>query len=118
MQVWNIQLYQSALGETPLETFILSLESQMQNALIRTFDYIQEFGPKIGYPYLKKIPGTAMYELRVATSKTLIIFYVTIIEQTFLILQGFEKQQARLSKKEYTLAKRRLHECGLSLYTN
>lgn len=53
-------MYESIDGAKPIEAFILSLDIKARNKIVRTLDHLEEFGPELGYPHLKKLTGTSL----------------------------------------------------------
>lgn len=107
---WNIKIYETPAGDKPVEEFITSLPETAQTKIARTFDYLQEFGPSLGAPRLKKLIGTDLWELRILGSDSIRMFYVTQTHKTFLILHGFKKKTQKTPRREITRAQNRLAE--------
>ena len=107
---WRIIVYETLSGDKPVEIFILSLDIKARNKIVRTLEHLEEFGPELGYPHLKKLTGTTLWELRILGSDSIRILYITISGKTFLLLHGFKKKQQKTPSKEITVAEKRLTE--------
>ncbi len=109
-RIWSILLYESITGEKPVEEFILSLTIKGQSKVARTFDHLEEFGPKLGAPHMKKLAGSHLWELRILGGDSIRIFYITTTGKTFLLLHGITKKKQKTPRKEIDLAEKRLLE--------
>jgi hypothetical protein len=54
----EIELYQTASGNQPVTKFIAGLKPEEQAKIARSFDLLEEYGPEIGMPHVKYLPGT------------------------------------------------------------
>lgn len=62
----EIEFYEAASGNRPIEEFVRSLKPAGQAKIARAFDLLEEFGLKLGMPYVRPLPGTGgRWELRV-----------------------------------------------------
>lgn len=107
---WKIKAYESLSGDKPVEEFIKSLDERAQTKVSRTLDYLEEFGLEGGYPNIKKLVGTSLWELRILGADSIRIFYVTITGKIFLLLHGFKKKKQKTPPKEIKVAQERLKE--------
>nr|MBI5455900.1 type II toxin-antitoxin system RelE/ParE family toxin [Candidatus Levybacteria bacterium] len=107
---WEIEFYQTSTGNKPIEEFIDSLEKKTQLKIAHAIDLLQEFGLRIGYPQIKKVTGTDLWELRILGSDNIRIFYIAINNKTFLLLHGFRKKKQKTPDREIRLALGRLKE--------
>lgn len=107
---WKIKFYASKSGSSPVIDFIESLELKPQTKIYNSIELLKEFGLHIELPHVKKITGTQLWELRILGSNSIRIIYVTIIDQTFLLLHGFRKKTQKTPHKEIKTALIRLNE--------
>lgn len=110
-EIWEIEFYESTMGEKPVEKFFDSLEEKTQAKVDKMFALLEEFGITLGSPYVKKLTGTPLWELRILGSDSIRIFYITKIQKTFLILHAFKKKKMKTDKKEIKTALARLQDC-------
>ena len=110
---WNIIYYESPSGDTPVYDFIESLSSTAKSKVSNTFDFLTEFGVKLGLPHVKKVTGTGLWELRILGGDSIRIFYIATSGRTFLLLHGFVKKSQKAHKKEIKIALARLKEYRL-----
>lgn len=107
---WKIELYENAQGEKPVEVFFDSLHKKAKLKIIHAFELLETFGIKGGYPHVKKLTGTNIWEYRILGSDSIRIFYVTLTDKIFLILHGFKKKKQKTPAKEIKIAQARLQE--------
>lgn len=105
---WEILLYRTKNGESPVEEFIHSLEIKAQSKIRDTINLLQQFGIKIGLPHFKKLTGSELWEMRIVGSDSIRILYVSVTGRTFLLLHGFKKKQNRTPNKDIRVAEERL----------
>jgi len=107
-QYWKIELYENARGEKPLEEFFDSLDKKARVKIAHAFELLETFGLAGGYPHVKKLIGTNLWEYRILGSDSIRIFYVSRTNKTFLILHGFKKKKQKTPTKEIKVAQERL----------
>lgn len=107
---WKIELYENARGEKPVEKFLDSLEVKARLKITHAIELLETFGLEGGYPHVKKLVGSDLWEYRILGSDNIRIFYVSIARKTFLILHGFKKKKQKTPIKEIKLAAERLDE--------
>jgi phage-related protein len=109
-KIWKVELYESARGEKPIEDFFDSLEIKARLKIKRAIELLEAFGLEGGYPHIKKIRGSDLWEYRILGSDSLRILYVSVTKKTFLILHGFKKKKQKTPTKEIKVAEVRLQE--------
>lgn len=107
---WKIELYESARGERPVEEFFDSLETKARLKINHAIELLETFGLEGGYPHIKKLTGSDLWEYRILGSDSIRIFYVSMTRKTFLILHGFKKKKQKTPTKEIKIAEERLKE--------
>ncbi|MBI4130053.1 type II toxin-antitoxin system RelE/ParE family toxin [Candidatus Roizmanbacteria bacterium] len=107
---WNIQLYKTLQGETPVNDFILSLELKAQAKVRNSINLLKSFGISVGSSHIKKLTGTQLWELRILGADSIRILYIAITGKTFLLLHGFKKKKDKTPSKEIRIAAERLDE--------
>ncbi len=110
MDKWKIELYENARGEKPVEKFLESLDTKANLKIERAFELLESFGTVGGFPHVKKLTGTDLWEYRILGADNIRILYIAITGKTFLILHGFKKQKQKTPTKEIKIAKDRLQE--------
>lgn len=105
---WKIIYYKTPSGKFPVFNFIESLSPESKSKVADALDLLEEFGIKLRPPHIKKLTGTNIWELRTLGKGNIRIFYVAIVERSFLLLHGFEKKKQKTDKKEIKIAKERL----------
>lgn len=107
---WKIEMYENARGDKPVEEFMDSLEPKTRLKIIGAIELLETFGLEGGYPHIKKLTGTNLWEYRIIGSDNIRIFYVTVTGKIFLILHGFKKKKQKTPTKEIKIAEDRLQE--------
>lgn len=105
---WEILLYRTENGHSPVEDFINSLEIKTQSKVRDSINLLQQFGIKLGLPHFKKLTGSQLWEMRIVGSDSIRILYVSITGRVFLLLHGFKKKQNKTPSKEIRIAEERL----------
>lgn len=105
---WQILLYRTSQGDSPVEEFIESLELKAKSKVRDITNLLQEFGTKLGLPHFKKLTGTELWEMRILGSDSIRILYITMTGKTFLLLHGFKKKKDKIPAKEIKVAEERL----------
>lgn len=103
-------MYENARGDKPIEEFIDSLESKTRLKVVSAIELLETFGLEGGYPHIKKLTGTKLWEYRIIGSDNIRIFYVAMAGKIFLILHGFKKKKQKTPPKEIKKAEERLQE--------
>lgn len=107
---WKIELYENTRGDKPVEEFFDSLETKAMLKIKRAIELLEIFGIEGGYPHVKKLTGTPLWEYRILGSDNIRILYVSMTGKTFLILHGFKKKKQKTPTKEIRIAEERLEE--------
>jgi len=106
--VWEIEYYEAADGQIPVQLFIDGLTVKAKAKVARTIDLLEEFGTNLGMPYAEHIEGK-LWELRtrISTSRYRIIYFIDT-GKSFVLLHGFLKKTRKISKVDVQTAKNRL----------
>ncbi len=107
---WKIELYENARGEKLVEKFFDALNKKARLKIVHAFELLETFGLEGGYPHVKKLAGTNLWEYRILGSDSIRIFYVSMTGKIFLILHGFKKKKQKTPNKEIKIAQERLRE--------
>lgn len=107
---WKIFLYRAPNGEQPVQKFIDNLELKAQAKVRNTIHLLSEFGTRLSSPYVKKIIGTELWELRILGEDSIRILYIAITNKTFLLLHAFKKKKQKTPLKEIKTALNRLQD--------
>ena len=110
VDAWKIIYYQNGRDEAPVYIFIESLNLKAQSKIYNTFELLEKYGLNLGLPYVKKLKGYDLWELRVVGGDNIRIFYVTVESKKFLLLHGFVKKKQKTDIKEIKVALKRLDE--------
>lgn len=94
-QHWQIVIYKSPSGNYPVKDFIGNLELKGHSKVNDSIKLLREFGTSLGPPHVKKLAGTALWELRILGGDSLRIIYIAFQVKTFLLLHGFKKKTTK-----------------------
>lgn len=103
-------MYENTRGEKLVEEFFDSLETKAKFKITHAIELLETFGLEGGYPHVKKLTGSNLWEYRILGSDNIRIFYVSVTGKTFLILHGFKKKEQKTPIKEIKVAEERLQE--------
>lgn len=106
--MWSIQFFESARGGSSIETYIASLQPKTQAKIIHLLDLLQEYGPVVQMPYVRRI-SPQLSELRVRGREEVRLFF-TIRKLRIYILHGFTKKTQKIPAKELKIASNRLEK--------
>ncbi|HEX7017607.1 MAG TPA: type II toxin-antitoxin system RelE/ParE family toxin [Patescibacteria group bacterium] len=105
---YQVIFYQSPRGKYPVQEFLESLDRSTQAKVIHLVRLLENYGPYLKPPYIKKI-DTYLYELRTSGKIAVRIFY-SKKNNVFVLLHGFIKKTQKAPSKEIKIALERLKE--------
>ncbi|MCL5289763.1 MAG: type II toxin-antitoxin system RelE/ParE family toxin [Bacillota bacterium] len=93
----------------PVLEFIHSCSSKEQAKILREIDLLEEFGPLLGMPYVRKIEGTDdIWELRIRLANNQFrLLYFIFSNNKIVMLHGFQKKTQKTPKREIEMALKR-----------
>jgi len=98
---WTVVRYQRANGAIPFDEFMAELVAKDRARVLRTIELLELFGPALREPYAKKLAGSELWELRVRSgSNAYRVFYVGMVDRTFVLFQGFLKKSQKTPRLE------------------
>lgn len=109
-QKWEIIYYETPQSNSPVFEFIQNLDPKIKSKVIGVMDLLKELGILIGPPHSKKVTGTPLWELRILGNDNIRIFYVAIVNRSFLLLHAFLKKKQKTDKKDIRTAIDRLND--------
>lgn len=93
------------LFDKSVETFIRSLEKSTIAKTLRTIEFLENFGNKLGMPYSKKIVNN-IFEIRIRGAQEVRILY-TFHKNRAVLLCGFLKKSKKTPHREIEKALQR-----------
>lgn len=112
MSRWRIEYYTSEAGHVPVRDFIDRLPPKAQAKTLHLFDLIEEFGPELGEPHVKKLERD-LWELRVSALNGIYRFVFTKTNgRIIILLHAFQKKSHETPLRELKTARARLGEIG------
>ncbi len=103
---WEIEFYQDSQGNIPVQDFISQQSAKVEAKIYRHIDLLQDFGLSLGQPYVEKLAGSDVWELKIRHSSNYYrILYFAASGRRFVLLHAFLKKSARTPKNEIETAK-------------
>ncbi|HZO33084.1 MAG TPA: type II toxin-antitoxin system RelE/ParE family toxin [Chloroflexota bacterium] len=105
---WSVEFYVDDDGESPVETFIESLDLKTQGRFEWSIEQLRIRNVSAREPLVKKLTGR-LWELR-EESRTNIyrVIYCFFSGRRIILLHGFQKKTQRTPRGEIEIAERRL----------
>lgn len=104
--MFEVEFYEKANGDIPVENFLNSLDIKMRNKILMILNVLQEKGNQLREPYSKHLED-GIFEVRGKIgndiSRVLYFFY---INEKIILTNGFIKKTQKTLKKEIDLAKK------------
>ncbi len=99
-------IYFSKNGKCPVADFLSKLSKKDQAKMLREIELLGEFGFSLGAPHVKKLKGAEdIWELRIKQgSNSYRVFYFTLSDMKFVLLNAFQKKGPRTPKAEINRA--------------
>jgi phage-related protein len=113
--VTNVVYYTSTSGENPVKRFLESLQKLQKAKIFRIFQNVEAYGLSTALPHIKKLSGTPLWEIRILGQDNIRILYVTVHQNSILLLHGFVKKTQKTPNKEINTALKRLREYRIKL---
>jgi len=62
---WQIDFYQDSHGNIPVQDFIRQQPAKVKAKISKYIDLLQDFGLSLGQPYVEKLAGSEVWELKI-----------------------------------------------------
>lgn len=102
--------YLSPAGKNPVKEFILSLQVREQAKVRRVFSLAEQYGLEWIYPYVKKLTGTPLWEVRIVGNRQIRVLFMAAGAQQVIVLHGFVKKTQKTPPREIAVALQRLKD--------
>lgn len=110
--MYKTSFYTKPDGKSPIKEFLNKSNEVLRTKILRQIKYIQEFGLTHSNPNLKKISGTALWEIRILGKDNIRIFCGSLPDKEVKILHIFAKKKQKTPQKEIAIALQRYKEIG------
>ena len=108
---WQIDFYQDSHGNIPVQDFIRQQPAKVKAKILGYIDLLQEFGLSLGQPYVEKLAGSDVWELKIRySSNRYRILYFAASGRKFVLLHAFLKKTAKTPKNEIEIAQGRIFD--------
>jgi len=108
---WQIVFYQDRQGNIPVQDFIIEQSAKVKAKILRYIDLLQEFGLSLGRPYVEKLRGSDVWELKMRHGSDYYrILYFASSERRFVLLHAFLKKTEKTPKTEIDIAQDRISD--------
>jgi len=107
---WEIELNDGSSGAKPVREFLDSLQGFTRAKVYAAMELLKGYGVGLGFPHVKKLAGTQLWELRTAGESKVRVIYVARYGKKFLLLHGFVKKEQKTPRREIAVAEERLRE--------
>ena len=88
----KIIYYTTKNGRTPVREFLDSLQKRDKSKVFRIFQYIEVYGLLSILPHVKKLTGMPLWEIRILGQSNIRVLFISITNDSILILHGFLKK--------------------------
>ena len=106
---WEIEFYQDNQGNIPVQEFIRQQSTKVKAKILKYIDLLQDFGLSLGQPYIEKLAGSDVWELKIRySSNRYRILYFASSGHKFILLHAFLKKTARTPKNEIEIAENKM----------
>lgn len=95
-------IYYMKNDDCPIFDFLKTLPKKDRAKILREIEMLQEFGLSLGMPHIKKMKnGDDIWELRIKqSSNSYRVFYFTLKDKQFVMLNAFQKKTQKTPKRE------------------
>ena len=108
---WEIDFYQDSQGNIPVQDFICQQSAKVEAKIYRHIDLLQDFGLSLGQPYIEKLAGSDVWELKIRYSSNYYrILYFASSGRRFVLLHAFLKKTVKTPKNEVEIAQGRIFD--------
>ena len=108
---WELEFYQDSQGNIPVQDFICRQSAKVEAKIYRHIDLLQDFGLSLGQPYIEKLTGSDVWELRIRHGSNYYhILYFASSGHKFILLHAFLKKTAKTPKNEIEIVQNRIFD--------
>ncbi len=104
----HVYFYISPTGKSPVGEFMYSLAKNQRTKVDKIIDLVKKYGLPAIYPYVKKLSGTPLWEIRIVGKDNIRFFYIGRKEEKIILLHAFIKKTQKTPTKEIMVALQRL----------
>ena len=105
--MYKVRFYEEDNGRKPIQEFINSAQKSLREKINRQIMHLEEFGITYLNPYLKKLSGTQLWEVRILGKDSTRIICVAIVKREILVIHIFKKKTNKTSPKDLKISMER-----------
>lgn len=108
---WEVEFYQDSQGSIPVQDFICHQSAKVKAKILRYIDLLQDFNLSLGQPYVEKLVGSDVWELKIRHGSNYYrILYFASTGRRFVLLHAFIKKTDKTPKNEIEIAQNRIFD--------
>ena len=111
----TVYWYVSPSGRNVVWDFVANLSENQRTKVQRTLTLAEKYGLNMIQPYVKKLVGTPLWEIRILGKDNIRVVYVTKSGNAIMVLHAFIKKKQKTPQREINTAMRRLQELASCL---
>ena len=102
IEKYDVQLYEKANGDCPIQDFLDSLDDKMAAKMYGMIELLEENGPTLRKPYSEHLQD-GIFELRAKFSSNITrVLYFFYVDKRIILTNGFLKKTQKTPKKNYS----------------
>ena len=106
--MYRVDFYTLPNGKSPIREFIVKAGKTLKTKIVRQIEHLQEFGLSAANPYLRKISGTPVWEVRILGKDSTRIVCIGLRGERIVILDIFKKKSNKTPRGEINTSLKRL----------
>ncbi|ACX52462.1 protein of unknown function DUF891 [Ammonifex degensii KC4] len=107
----EIIFYETPSGRCPVADYIAGLDARTQAKVARALDLLEEHGPAIGMPHVRRLEGTeGIFELRVPFGGQAHRLLFFLDGEKIVVVHAFTKKSSKTPKNEIQTAVLRMDD--------
>ncbi len=102
--------YYDENDKVPVLEFIMERTPKEQAKILREIDLLEEYGLSLGFPHVRKIVKSELWELRIRLGSNIFRILFKEVVNGFLLLHIFPKKTDKTPKREISIALTRVEK--------
>ena len=106
---WEIVFYRAPSGKQPVVDFLRSLRPAERAKIGRTFDLVEQFGPRVGMPFVRHL-GSDIWEMRTPYAGQTFRVFFFIDSNNLVAIHAIIKKTTKTPGKDVEIAADRMKD--------